>query len=185
MYYGQNKKTSVWKFRYVSTLKWSCFDLLWITFLWSTFHFSAGDLQFCKGTIYLKFCKVTPFRVQGWLTLGCKCTRTFKHRRGQKTLHTSGLEGSAAPLQCHFIRLNHRIMFCIPARFVYRGALIPKNSRNLLKILKWRSSWNTFSKNEKVPASFFFQTIRARNMFSLFDPTAMCYFRHCEIFFGY
>ena len=22
--------------------KWSCFDLLWITFLWSTFHFFAG-----------------------------------------------------------------------------------------------------------------------------------------------
>ena len=50
-------------------LKWSCFDLLWITFLWSTFHFFAGDLKFCKVTLHLKFCKVSPFRVLGRLTL--------------------------------------------------------------------------------------------------------------------
>jgi len=41
---------------FYATLKWSCFDLLWITFLWSTFYFFAGDP---------KFCKATPFRVQG------------------------------------------------------------------------------------------------------------------------
>jgi len=40
-------------------LKWSCFDLLLITFLWSTFHFFAGDLKFCKVTLHLKLCKVT------------------------------------------------------------------------------------------------------------------------------
>ena len=34
-----------------------------------------------------------------WLTLRCKCAPTLKHRRGQKTLHTSRLEGSAAPLK--------------------------------------------------------------------------------------
>ena len=55
------------------------------------FHFFAGDLKFWKLTLHLKFCKVAPFRVQGWLTLGCKCTRTLQHRGGQKTLHTSGL----------------------------------------------------------------------------------------------
>jgi len=27
-------------------------------------------------------CNVTPFRVPVWLTLGYKCTRTSKHRRG-------------------------------------------------------------------------------------------------------
>ena len=83
------------------SLEWSCFDLLWITFLWSTFHSSVEDLNFCMVTIHLKFCKIAPFRIQRWLTLVCKCTRTLKHRRGQKTLHTSGLEGSVAPLKCH------------------------------------------------------------------------------------
>ena len=46
-------------------LKRSCFDLLCVTFLWSTLHFFAGDLKFCKATIPLKFCKVAPFRDQG------------------------------------------------------------------------------------------------------------------------
>jgi len=46
---------------FYATLKLSCFDLLWITFLWSTFHFFAGDLKFCKMTLHLRFCKVTPF----------------------------------------------------------------------------------------------------------------------------
>jgi len=36
------------------------------------------------------------------LTLGCTCTCTSKkHRGGQKTLHTSDLEGSVAPLKFH------------------------------------------------------------------------------------
>ena len=61
---------------FCAMLKWSCFDLLCIKFLWSTFHFFAGDLNICKVTIHLKFWKVTSFRVQGWLTLGCKCTHT-------------------------------------------------------------------------------------------------------------
>jgi len=82
-------------------LKGSCFDLLCITSLWPTFHFFAGHLTFCKVTIHFKFCKVTHFRIQGWPTLGCKCTRTSKHRRGQKTLHISGLERNVAPLKCH------------------------------------------------------------------------------------
>ena len=99
--------TIVWdhdRFRplsFYARLKWSCFDLLCMKFLWSTFHFFVGDLKFCKVAIRLKFCKVTPFCVQGWLTLGRKCTRTLKHRRGQKTLHISGLEESVAPLKCH------------------------------------------------------------------------------------
>ena len=82
------------------TLKWSCFHLLWITFLWSTFHFFAGDLKFCKVTLHLKFCKATPFRVQRWLMLGCKCTRTLKHRRGQKTLHKNLIHSKSK--QLHF-----------------------------------------------------------------------------------
>ena len=61
---------------FYAMLKWSCFDLLWITFLWYTFHLFVGDLKFCKVTTHLKICKVTPFRVQGWLTLDCKCTLT-------------------------------------------------------------------------------------------------------------
>ena len=103
---------------FYATLKWSCFDLLCITFLWSTFHFSAGDLKFCKGTIHLKFCTVTPFRVQGWLTLVCKCTRTFKHRRDQKTLHTSGLEGSVAPLKCHLDQVKELRSAFLPVLFI-------------------------------------------------------------------
>jgi len=53
--------------------------LFWFTvyhFLWSAFHFFAGDLKFSNVTIHLKFFKVAPFRLQGWLTLVCKCTRT-------------------------------------------------------------------------------------------------------------
>jgi len=73
-------------------------------------------------------------------------------------------------------------MFCIPARFLYRGVLIPKTSRNLLKIFKERPHWNIFSRNEEVLARLhFFFKLLARNIFSLFGPTAMCYFRHCEI----
>jgi len=45
-----------------------------------------------------------------WLTLGCKCTRTLKHGRGQETPHTSGLEGSVAPLKCHFVRPSQRVI---------------------------------------------------------------------------
>ena len=45
-----------------------------------------------------------------WLTLGCKCTRTFKDCGSQKILHTSGLERSVAPLKCHFIRPSQRII---------------------------------------------------------------------------
>jgi len=53
---------------FYATLKCSCFYLLCITFWWSNFHFFAGDL---------KFFKATPLRVQGWITLGCKNTRTY------------------------------------------------------------------------------------------------------------
>ena len=59
--------------------------LFWFTvyhFLWSAFHFCAGDLKFSNVTIHLKFCKVAPFRVQGWLTLVCKCTRTQGQIKG-------------------------------------------------------------------------------------------------------
>jgi len=100
---------------FYSTSKWSCFDLLYIRILRSAFHFFAGDL---------KFCKVTPFHIQGWLTLGCKCTCTLKQRIDQKTLHTSGLERSVAPLKCHFVTPCQRIIFCVPARFLYRHATI-------------------------------------------------------------
>ena len=62
--------TSIWdhihlrSHSFYATLKWSCFDLQWITVL-STFHFLVGDLMFCKVTLHLKICKVTPFCVQG------------------------------------------------------------------------------------------------------------------------
>jgi len=82
---------------FYTMLKWSCFDLLRIRFLWSAFRFFAGDLKFCKVTIQLKVCNVTSFHDQGWLALGCKCTRTLQPCRGQKTLNTSGLEESTAP----------------------------------------------------------------------------------------
>ena len=36
---------------FFSVVKWSCFDLLCIGFLWSTFHFFAEDLKFCKVTL--------------------------------------------------------------------------------------------------------------------------------------
>jgi len=88
---------------FYATLKWSCFDLLWIRFLWSTFRFFVGDLKFYEVTIHLKFCKVTSFRVHGWLTLGCKCTRTLRHRNGQKTLQASGLARSVASLKCYLV----------------------------------------------------------------------------------
>jgi len=47
-------------------------------------------------------------------------------------------------------------MFCIPARFLYQGVLIPKTSRNLLKIFKERPHWNIFSRNEEVLARLHF-----------------------------
>ena len=47
-----------------ATLKCSWFDLLRTTFWWSTFHFSAGDLTFCKVTLHLTFRNATTFRVQ-------------------------------------------------------------------------------------------------------------------------
>ena len=50
---------------FYATSKWSCFDLLCASFLWSTFHFFAGGLKFRKVTLHFKFCKVTPFCVQG------------------------------------------------------------------------------------------------------------------------
>jgi len=37
---------------------------------------------------------------------------------------------------------------------------------------------------KKSPHLHFLQNVRARNMFSLFDPRPIWYFRHCEIFFG-
>ena len=64
--------------------KWSCFDLLWITFLWSTFHFFAGDLMYCKATLHLKFCQVTPFRVQGdsrWIVKSLALQNTADARK--------------------------------------------------------------------------------------------------------
>jgi len=88
--------------------------------------------------------------------LGCKCIHTLKHHGNQKTLRTSGLEVSVAPLKCHFIRPSQRNMFCFPARFLYRGTLIPKNNRKLLKILKIFDEnlnfWPSFSctPNQKI-----------------------------------
>jgi len=42
--------------------------LFWFTvyhFLWSTFHFFAGDLKFCKLTIHLKFSRLRPSVCKG------------------------------------------------------------------------------------------------------------------------
>ena len=102
---------------FYATLKRSCFDLLCISFLWSTFHFFTGGLKFSKVTSFevLQGCALPCPR---WLTLGCKCTRASKHRRGQKALHTSGLEGSVWPLKCHFIRPTQRIQ-----RIICSGSL--------------------------------------------------------------
>jgi len=38
------------------------------------------------------------------LTLGCTRTRILKYLRGHETIHTSSLQGSVAPLKCHFVR---------------------------------------------------------------------------------
>jgi len=38
--------------------------------------------------------------------------------------------------------------------------------------------------SENRSPHFIFTKIWARNMSSLFGPITMCYFRHCEIFFG-
>ena len=111
-------------YSFYATLKWSCFDLLWITFLWSTFHFFAGGLKFCKVTLHLKFAKITPFRVQGdsrWVVNALALQNTAEARK----LHISGLEGSVAHLKFHLVRPSQIIMcFCVPARFLYRDAAI-------------------------------------------------------------
>jgi len=104
---------------FYATLKWSCFDLLCIRFLFSTFYFFAEDLKFCKVTIHLKLWNVTPFRVQEWLTLGCKCSRTLKHRRGQKTLHTLGLDGSVAALKYNLDQVKQLCFAFLPVSFIY------------------------------------------------------------------
>jgi len=45
---------------------------------------SLQETKFFKVTLHLKFCKVT-LPCPMWSTLGCKCIRTLKHPRGQKT----------------------------------------------------------------------------------------------------
>ena len=74
-------------YSFYATLKWSCFNLLWITFLWSTFHFFAGDLKLCNVIIHLKFCKVTRFHVQGDSRWVMKCTCTLKHHNQGLSCH--------------------------------------------------------------------------------------------------
>jgi len=83
------EKTFIWDHMHLrshsfySVLKWSCFDLLCITFFWYTFRFFAGYLKFCKVTIHLKFGKIAPFRVHGWLKLDCRCTHTRVRLKGR------------------------------------------------------------------------------------------------------
>ena len=93
-----------------ATLKWSFFDLLWITFLRSTFNFFAGNLKFCKVTLdSFEVLQGYALPCQEWLRLGCKCTHTLKHRWDLKILHVSGLERSITHLKRHFVRPSQRI----------------------------------------------------------------------------
>jgi len=47
--------------------------------------------------------------------------RTLKHRKGQKTLHTLGLEGSVALLKCNLDQVNEL--------YVLRSCPFPLSSR--------------------------------------------------------
>ena len=74
--------------------------LFWYTvyhILWSTYHFLAADLKFCKETIHLKFRRVAPFRVQWWLTLSCKCTRIQGRIKGGNRGNFPGIFAPRGP----------------------------------------------------------------------------------------
>jgi len=64
------------------------------------------------------------FRVRGDSRWVMKALALLKHHRGQKTLHSSGLGESVALMKCHFVRQSQRIMFRVPARFLYQGATL-------------------------------------------------------------
>jgi len=102
-------------------LKWICFDLLCITFNDLPFTFFAEDLKFSKVTIHLKFCKVAPFRVQGWLTLVCKCTRTQGRIKGESGGNWPGpLTPRGHPVMILFV-LNKILLWKIVIRKRYKN----------------------------------------------------------------
>jgi len=45
----------------------------------------CGRPEVLQGDSSFKVCQDYPLPCPRWFTLGCKCTRTSKHRRGQKT----------------------------------------------------------------------------------------------------
>ena len=75
-----------------------------------------------------------------WFALGCKCTRTLKHRRGQKTPHTWGLEGSVAPLKCHFSRPSKELHVLRSCSFrITRFAFLLVSCIHVLRSCSFRS----------------------------------------------
>jgi len=108
---------------FYARLKWSCFDLLCMKFLWSTFHFFVGDLKFYKVAIRLKFVRLRLSVCKGdsrwvvnalalWNT--AEARKLFLFRAWKRALHLSNVV---------YTRSNN-CMFCLPARFLYQGATI-------------------------------------------------------------
>ena len=142
----------LWSHSFYAAVEWSCFDFLCVTFLWSAFHFFTGNL---------KLCKVTPFRVQGRLTLGCTCTRTLKHRGDQKTLRTSGLFAHSHCLACAYNSLHKSethtqerrlgpepVEWC-PSRKIF--APLEKCVGHILKLLDIVWKFVSLSENSSLP----------------------------------
>jgi len=101
------------------------------------------------------------------LMLGCTCTCTLKHHKGQKTLDTSGLEGRIAPVKCHFL-WSSKIMYYVSACFLYRGVATfsifswkMKNEEKMsscIDLNSHRSKWN-FVAFEKKNATAYEQNV--------------------------
>jgi len=102
---------------------WDNIHLRSHSFYATTFHFFAGDLEFCKVTLHLKFCKVTPFRVQGdsrWVVNALH----FKTPQRPENSSYVWLRRERCTSGSHFVTPSQRIVFYFPARFLYRSAAV-------------------------------------------------------------
>ena len=115
---------------FYTTLKWSCFDLLCIRFFTIYLPLLCGRPEVLQ--------RDSTFEILQCYNTNCKCTRTLKHRWDQKTLHTSGLEGSPAPQKYH---LDHVKEFYVLLSCSTRKDVTLQN-------LKWRFTL----KNFRLPA---------------------------------
>ena len=106
----------------------------------------CGRPEVLQGDYSFEVLQGYAFLCPGWLTLACKCTRTLKQRSGQKTLYTSALEGSVAPLKCHLDLSQRIICFAfLPfplSRRLNSFSFQLKNERREKKKMSFCAGWN-------------------------------------------